>query len=722
MKMRSRQLLIASAIVFGAAAHAAVINTTLTVTNATGSIGVSGVSVTGPATLTGIGSGTFSATASLTAITGGGGSTVTAPFTITLSGSSLTGNVTVPASLLLGTSTTGTGSATITGGTGTFAGATGSFPSLAGSGSGSITTGSFALSFSGAGTVATGGSAGPPTPTITAVVDAAAYTAGIAQGSIFVVKGTNLSASGFSSTSFPLPTTAGGVKITFTPASGGAGTDAYLVYLYNLSGVNQLAAILPSTVPAGTYNVTVTNNGTASAAFTARVVASKPGLITANSSGTGLGVFQNFISAAELDINRFTVGTVAGFTISPARPGQTVIGWFTGLGAVPGGDNTASPGYNFPDHGVNVQVVVGGMTITPGYAGRTPGLAGTDQVNFTLPANVQTGCTVPFQLSVNGALSNAGFIAIAPDATSNACVQPGFTTAQLQNFDQGGTYLAGGFAMTQISATIPQVGTVKIDSASGAFTKYTGFDLASIPPSTGNLQGSCYVTQITGAQGQTIAVGGTNLDAGKVTLDGPSGSNITALAFTETNNTYSLQIGEEGLPAGIPGLGGNGKIVAGTYALTAAGGADVLAFKASVTLGSPLTVTGGLPNSVTRGAGLTLNWTGGNTTDIVEISGMSGTVSGSGTSSVESGAQFVCFTTAGQGTFTVPSSILTQLPAVTAAAISGGTGFGSLFIYSGVNPTSGNGLFSAPLAAGGSIDNSTFLGFVGAGNVSEAYQ
>src|ERR1700733_2159096 len=66
-------------------------------------------------------------------------------------------------------------------------------------------------------------------PNITAVLDAGSYTANLAQGSIFVVKGTNLSSAttngGFSQAGFPLPATLAGVKITFTPVAGGAGTD-----------------------------------------------------------------------------------------------------------------------------------------------------------------------------------------------------------------------------------------------------------------------------------------------------------------------------------------------------------------------------------------------------------------------------------------------------------------------------------------------------------------
>ena len=72
------------------------------------------------------------------------------------------------------------------------------------------------------------------------------------------------------------PSRLNNVKITFTPAGGGTGTDAYMVYTYGAGAANQLAAILPSNLPAGGYNVTVTNAGVASAAFKANVVAQNP--------------------------------------------------------------------------------------------------------------------------------------------------------------------------------------------------------------------------------------------------------------------------------------------------------------------------------------------------------------------------------------------------------------------------------------------------------------
>jgi len=362
------------------------------------------------------------------------------------------------------------------------------------------------------------------------------------------------------------------------------------------------------------------------------------------------------------------------------------------------------------------------MSITPVYAGRAPGLSGADQINFTLPSNVPTGCTVSFQVSVNGVLSAPTFISIAPTSSANACVSPVFTTAQLQNFDQGGTYTTGGFSLLQITETVPSAGTVKFDSASGAFTQYTGFQLGAISPLATlvlNPAGTCVVIPLAGSATNPLTTGtGTHLDAGAVTLNGPSGSNITNLALTETSNIYTATIGEEGLPAGTPGVG-NGTIVAGAYSLSGAGGKDVGKFSASLTLGTPLTITGGLPAVVTRSAGLTLNWTGGNATDLVEIVGLAGTYS-SGANSALTGGEFVCTTTAGAGTFTVPASILTQLPAVTASAIAANTASGLLEVLSTVNPTAGGGLFSAPLTAGGTV-SSTFSALLGTGS-APAYQ
>ena len=66
--------------------------------------------------------------------------------------------------------------------------------------------------------------------------------------------------------------------------------------------------------------------------------------------------------------------------------------------------------------------------------------------------------------------------------------------------------------------------------------------------------------------------------------------------------SISTQI--SGLPT-IPGMQNNGTIIGGQYTLTGSGGKDVGPFTGLVNLGSPLTITGGLPSTVNRSAGLT---------------------------------------------------------------------------------------------------------------------
>jgi uncharacterized protein (TIGR03437 family) len=697
--------LLVSAMLIAAGAQAATTNTTLTV-NVSAALSGTNISVTGTANLASIGNGTVNESLSFTSLIGATGN-ITLPMPVVLSGGTLNISLTLPSSLLTSGGGSISGSGSVTGGTGSYAGASGSFPTLSGTASGSILTpgSSMTMNFSGAGTVTTSGSGsgGGTSPTITAVLDAGSYTSNVAQGSIIVVKGSNLSASGYTPFGFPLPTQSTGsdkAQINFTPTAGGTGTPAYLLYTYNQSGVNQLAAILPSTVAAGNYNVTVTAGGATSAPFQVTVVAQKAELFTGDASGSGLALVQNVVSASQYDINRFTTTTVGGATVSPAKPGQYMVAYATGMGPVTGGDNVGSAGVDETSK-ANVQVIVGGTSIPALYVGRVAGLAGLDQINFQLPGNVATGCTVSFQISAGGKLSAPTFIAIAPSTGATACVQPGYTTQQLQDFDNGKTIYSGGFDLAQFSASFAGV-SVKSGTIAGGFYATTGFQLASAPQvtvSTSNI-GSCQVIQTSGT-GSGSGGSAIGLDAGAVALSGPGISGNLTVTQDASTKTYSLLLG------GGFGAAGNVNIGAGTYALNGAGGTDVGPFNASITIGSPLTITGGLPSAVTRSSGLTLNWTGGLSSDLVEIFGSSSTGTGANTTTTS----FICLTTAGAGTFTVPSSVLTQLPAVTASASSGSGGL--LAVESGPTPT----IFSAPLKAGGSITNVPFSSLVGIGGL-----
>src|SRR5262249_49355280 len=100
----------ALALLLCATAPAATTDTTLTV-HATVTSGPNGLSASGTATLTNIGNGSFTRNVPITALTE---NTITAPFTITISGSTLTGALSIPATLvtsLLTGSASGTASA-----------------------------------------------------------------------------------------------------------------------------------------------------------------------------------------------------------------------------------------------------------------------------------------------------------------------------------------------------------------------------------------------------------------------------------------------------------------------------------------------------------------------------------------------------------------------------------------------------------------------------------
>ena len=655
----------ALALLLTTCAQAASVSSTLTLTGTT-TISASGYVNTGNITLTNVGSGTFASTIPLTGLTS---ATVTAPFTITLTGGTLVGTYSEPVGILTGGS--GNASATITGGTGSFAGYTGSFPTLAGSSSQVGQGFTFNFTFTGSGTVTTSGGTTTAPPVIASVTDGASYTANVAQGGFFTVWGSNLAPSNIGLTNFPRPTTQGGVKVTFTPIAGGAGTDTYLIYI----GTGQINALLPSTVPVGNYNVTVTN-GTVSNQVLTKVVASKPGLFTQDQSGTGLAVVFNYISQVESDVNRLTTGNYNGSLSSPAKPGQTLVAWGTGIGPYQAGDNTAGVSHDFNSTSAPIAAIVGGVSIPVVFAGLN-GYAGEDQINFTLPANVPTGCSVTLQISVNGVLSAATSISIAP-AGATACVSPNYTTQQLQSFDQGGTITTGGFSLSQSMETDPSFGSFTSAGAAGLFSQITGYQLSSSSGSQGVIlanSGGCIVTRTTSNATAVSAGRATGLDAGTVTLTGP---NLNAQKLTETSNTYSYSFGTPP---------GSGSLVQGTYTLNGAGGTDVGPFNASITLGPLLTLNSPLPSTVTESAGLTLNWTGGNASDLVEIVGTSDITSGTGANKTDTVTGFVCSTTAGQKTFTVPASILTLLPTFTAAQVAADTAAGVLEVVSIVTPS-----------------------------------
>ena len=639
-RIQSRLLL---ALFAGVALNAATVNTTLTV-NASGTISGTNITVSGTATLTNIGNGTFSATVNLLSL---GGTSISAPYTITLSGGTLTGTLSIPAALLTGASTSGTGSATVTGGTGSYAGATGSFPTLTGTG-GITPTGSITLTFTGAGSITTGGTGGgggggANAPTVTAMQNNYSYILpglpnyGIAPGALFIIKGTNLSnqpLSSLQSSAAPgLPKTLNGTSVAVTVN----GTTTQLPIYY--TSPSQLGVVLPSSVAVGNGTIVVTNAGTPGTATPIQVVKSALGLDTLLGSGTGAGV------ATDAGGNVFT-------PTSSAAPGQAIVLWGSGLGADTSNDDTTYPlKQNDLTSSLGLKVYIGGIQASIAYAGRSQ-YPGVDQVNVTIPTGVATGCSVSVVAVVGNIVSNGVTLPINPGggACSDAIfgIPPGVGLSLA-----GKTTVNFGFVgVTQLVS-----GGTTTNAAAGIFESVSGLQFASQAGSSASI-GSCIVNAPTVGTGSLPTING--LDAGNINLTGPTGS----VALTTVPGFLGLY-GAQLSASAIPASGG-----AFTFA---ASGKTVGPFTTTVNFPVPLVWTNSSSiTSVNRANGVNVTWTGGGSGTYVQITGSSSAnINGQVTS-----VGFTCNAPVSAGQFTVPPAVLLALPA----------GNGSLSLSNSTNP------------------------------------
>ena len=457
---------------------------------------------------------------------------------------------------------------------------------------------------------------------------------GIAQGSIFFIKGSNLAPGTTTLQNPQLKTSLNGVTIQVS--INGVNTSPLIYYL----SPRQIDAVLPSNTPVGTGTITVTNNGS-SASAPVQVVQSAFGLLTLNGAGTGL------IGAYDANNNNIFLSSTAA-----ANPGDVIVLWGSGLGPISGDDSVAPAQTNMT---TPITVYIGGVSATVNYHGRSsyPGL---DQINVVVPQNV-SGCAVSVAVQTGDYISNFGTMPIA--ATGRTCSDPalGVTSAQLQSLITKGSYSGGTINLNQTTTTaIAGIGegghpipgqTTTATSASAAFFKVNvpqSFDFSALTQSVS--AGSCVV--YTGGGNTPSVVTGittTNLNAGPtISGTGPSGSASMSYANGAYNTTLL-----------------NGFMAPGAYSFNnAGGGPDVGAFTAQFTLPSNLQWPDIQSfNNITRSSGVTINWTGGDPGTYVTISGMS-LNSGGGQPIF---GYFLCTAPTSAGTFTVPPFVLTALPA-----------------------------------------------------------
>jgi 6-phosphogluconolactonase len=486
---------------------------------------------------------------------------------------------------------------------------------------------------------------------------------GIARGSMFIIFGQNIGPAGLQQAkTFPLQTQLGGTSVKVTV--GGVTNSAIMVYTY----LSQVAAILPSSTPAGDGTLTVTYEGRTSAAISIHVVDGSPAVFTRNQAGSGPAIVQNYNSASNQPVNEVT---------EAAHPGQTMILWGTGLGAV-SFDETQPPQVQNVRN--DVEVWVGNKRARVDYSGRSPQFPGIDQINFTLPADVPQGCYVPLVVKAGKVASNFATLAITTEG--KVCSDAhGLSSKDWTALQTGGALNVGWIQLLRmnVSANIPGLGsgTGLADSGWSSIFRWNtvtgaadqGLDMLT---GRGTSFGGCSIYTFRGSGASLVPLRANFLKAGPaLNITGPSGSaqlRRNELGYYEARKTLGALV-----PPGIsdrplpPPFWEPGTIRVDN----GSGDADVGSFNASLTIAASSTSLKWTnrdaisASGIDRSADLTFSWTGGDpASEYVVIAGAV-ILPGLMSDQMQVAASFTCTEKVSAGQFTVPSVVLSALPAST---------------------------------------------------------
>jgi uncharacterized protein (TIGR03437 family) len=239
-----------------------------------------------------------------------------------------------------------------------------------------------------------------PSVIVSAVDDAASESSiPVAPGKIIVIYGAGpgpatVAVAGPSGGAFPKQCAGTTVTVNGIPAA--------MIYSY----ATQVAAIVPYGTMGTTAQVNVSYQGQTSAAFGVPIAVAAPSLFSLNGTGEG--------EAASVNAD----GTIND-AAHPVKVGGYISLYATGEGQTsPAGmDGALANTQPFPAPNLPVSVTVGGISVTPVYAGAAPTeVAGLMQIVFAIPSGVQPGGYVPVEVTAGNASTVGGAAWIAVSA------------------------------------------------------------------------------------------------------------------------------------------------------------------------------------------------------------------------------------------------------------------------------------------------------------------
>jgi uncharacterized protein (TIGR03437 family) len=215
------------------------------------------------------------------------------------------------------------------------------------------------------------------------------FTAQVSPGEVVSLYGSGMSSQTLTA-GLPFPTTLGNVQVnlSWTDPTSKKNVTANAPIYFLSSGL--ISAVMPYNIPTnGSFiNFQVSNNGTLSNVATEYSGATQPGIFTVPPGGVGDG--------ATLHADFSLVSTA-----SPAKVGETVQIFLTGLGAVAPAVTAGTAAPTSPLSKVtdtSLAVYIDGLPAKIVFAGLAPTLGGLYQLNVTIPAGVTLGSDVGIEI------------------------------------------------------------------------------------------------------------------------------------------------------------------------------------------------------------------------------------------------------------------------------------------------------------------------------------
>lgn len=232
-----------------------------------------------------------------------------------------------------------------------------------------------------------------PASKLNAAVEGAAFQPFLAPGGISTLFGENFANPGVEAVagSLPLPTVLAGIRVLVN------GVPAPLFYV----SATQINFQNPFESPLLEADILVERDGLLSNAFEASVDPDVPRFFTFSLNG------QSEPVVTHADGNIVTPA-------SPAKPGEVLIAYLTGVGSLLNPPATGAPAAGDPltTTAVLPTVVVNGVEVVADFSGWSPGYVGLIQVNFAMPPNLPAGARVPIQIRYGPVTTQSMTIAV----------------------------------------------------------------------------------------------------------------------------------------------------------------------------------------------------------------------------------------------------------------------------------------------------------------------